>query len=80
VEQSLPLAAARIFVTYPARRWLAALSRVARGRPRSLPGLLVLTPLVLLGAWAASAGLFAELRALRRRHRLSKPNGAAQNL
>jgi glycosyltransferase involved in cell wall biosynthesis len=80
VEQGLPLAAARIFVTYPARRWLWALSRVARGRPRSLVGFLALTPLVWLGAWAASIGLAVELRALRRSHRLSRPKGAAQNL
>ncbi len=80
VEQALPIAAARIFVTYPARRWFRALWRVARGRPRSLPGFLALTPLVWLGAWAASAGLFVELRALRRNRRPSRASGAEQNL
>lgn len=66
VEQSLPVAVARIFVTYPARRWLRALWRVGRGQPRRLPAFLALTPLIWLGAGAASAGLFTEFRALRR--------------
>ncbi|MDX6409985.1 MAG: hypothetical protein QOE13_3056 [Gaiellaceae bacterium] len=80
VEQSLPRAAVRIFVGYPAGRWLRALSRVARGRPRSLLAFLALAPLVWLGAWAASLGLFAELQALRRSRRLSETSGAPQNL
>jgi glycosyltransferase involved in cell wall biosynthesis len=66
VEQGLSVAVARIFVSYPARRWVRALSRVARGQPRHLPAFLALTPLIWLGAWAASAGLFGEFRALRR--------------
>ena len=49
---------------YPARRWLGALGRVARGRPRSLPEFILLTPLIWAGLWATAAGALAEWRAM----------------
>jgi glycosyltransferase involved in cell wall biosynthesis len=77
VEQALPVAVARIVVSYPARRWGRAASRVTRRQPRRLPAFLALTPLIWLGAWAASAGLFAEFRLLRRITRARGPNRRA---
>jgi hypothetical protein len=55
-------AAVRILVWYPLARWWGALGRVARGQPRSLPGYLVLTPLVWAGQWAAALGLWSGWR------------------
>ena len=52
-------AAGRILVRYPLGRWLGAMRRIARGRPRSLPGYLLLTPLVWAGLWAAATGRWA---------------------
>jgi glycosyltransferase involved in cell wall biosynthesis len=60
-------AAVRILVWYPLARWWGALGRVARGQPRSLPGYLVLTPLVWAGQWAAALGLWGGWRARSRR-------------
>ncbi|MGZ8692182.1 MAG: glycosyltransferase [Gaiellaceae bacterium] len=74
VAQPLAVAVARIFATYPARRWARALSRVARRQPRHLPAFLALGPLIWLGAWAASAGLFVEFRSLRRLNRKRERN------
>jgi glycosyltransferase involved in cell wall biosynthesis len=74
VRQPFVVALARIFVTYPVRRWIRALLRVGRRQPRRLLPFLVLTPLIWLGAWAASAGLFAEFRALRRLSRERERN------
>jgi hypothetical protein len=75
VEQALFVAVARMFVGYPARRWGRAASRVARRQPRRLPAFLALTPLIWLGAWAASTGLFAEFCLLRR---VTRTGGANQ--
>jgi hypothetical protein len=81
IGQALPLAVARIFISYPARRWAWALARVARGQPRRLPAFLALTPLTWLGAWAASGGLFAEFRALRRiTRKRERTSGAARGM
>jgi hypothetical protein len=74
VRQAFAVAVARIFVTYPARRWVRALLRVALRQPRRLVAFLTPTPLFWLGAWAASAGLFAEFRALRRISRTRERN------
>jgi hypothetical protein len=54
----------RVFFTYPLWRLARGLLRVARGRPQSLPAYIVLAPLELAGAWAASVGLWTELRHL----------------
>ncbi len=66
-------AAGRILVRYPLGRWLGAFRRIARGRPRSLPGYLLLTPLVWAGLWAAATGRWAGWRA---RARGAPPPGA----
>ena len=54
------------FVTYPSVRWWNALRRVARGRRRSLPAYLALSPLIWIGLVAAGAGAWSEARAGRR--------------
>ena len=51
------------YVTYPRRRWLNGLKRIARGRPRWLPAYLALSPLIWAGLLAAGAGVRAEQRA-----------------
>ena len=56
-------AAARIWIRYPVGRWWTALGRIARGRRRSLPAYLALTPLVWAGLGAAAAGRWAGWRA-----------------
>jgi glycosyltransferase involved in cell wall biosynthesis len=56
-------AAARLLLRYPLGRWIAALRRIAIGRPRSLPVYLALTPLVWAGLWAAAIGRWAAWRA-----------------
>jgi glycosyltransferase involved in cell wall biosynthesis len=60
-----PLGAWWAYVTYPRTRWWNGLKRVARGRPRWLPGYLALSPLIWAGAVAAGAGARAEARAAR---------------
>ena len=68
-----PLALARwAFVGYPRRRWWNALKRIARGRPRWLPGYLVLSPLIWMGLWAAATGYWTEARAERREWMLGR--------
>jgi hypothetical protein len=66
-------AAGRILLRYPLGRWLGALRRIARGRPGSLPGYLLLTPLVWAGLWAAATGRWVGWRA---RARGAPPRGA----
>lgn len=61
--QPTPTALWRTFAVYPATRWWSALKRIARGRARSLPAYLTLTPLVWAGLVATSAGAWAERRA-----------------
>jgi glycosyltransferase involved in cell wall biosynthesis len=51
-----------LFLRYPLRRWRTSLRRIARGRPRWLPGYLVLAPLIWPGLWAAAAGAWSELQ------------------
>jgi glycosyltransferase involved in cell wall biosynthesis len=68
---SAPRALIAMFARYPALRWSRALQRVARGRPRSLPAYLVLTPLVWVGLWATSLGAWSQWRSTR------KPTGAS---
>ena len=54
------------FVSYPRLRWWNALKRVARGRTRSLPAYLALSPLIWAGLIAAGAGAWSEARVERR--------------
>jgi glycosyltransferase involved in cell wall biosynthesis len=68
-DQPILAALLRIFVAYPIRRWGHALRRVARGRPRWLPGFIALAPIVLAGALSAAAGIWTELRSLRDQQR-----------
>ena len=67
-----------MFIRYPALRWSRALLRIARGRPRSLPTYLALTPLIWIGLWATSLGAWSQWRSARnaaRRPRLSGADG-----
>lgn len=57
------------FVHYPRLRWWNALRRIARGRPRSVPAYIALSPLIWAGLWAAGAGCWAETRLERRADR-----------
>jgi GT2 family glycosyltransferase len=57
-----PLAPVRAFVVYPARRWWAALGRIARGRPASVPLFLTLSPIIWSGLWATATGAMLEWR------------------
>jgi glycosyltransferase involved in cell wall biosynthesis len=66
IRQPISLALWRIFVVYPARRWWAALKRIARGRPAWASTYVAVSPLVWAGLWATAAGSWAEWRALRR--------------
>jgi glycosyltransferase involved in cell wall biosynthesis len=59
-----PLALARAFLGYPARRWSGALGRIARGRPTWVPLFLAVSPLVWVGLWATGAGATREWRRL----------------
>jgi glycosyltransferase involved in cell wall biosynthesis len=61
-----PLALARAFFGYPARRWSGALRRIARGRPAWLPAYFALSPIVWVGLWATGAGAIIEWRRLER--------------
>lgn len=51
-----------MFIRYPALRWSRALLRLARGRPRSVPAFVALTPLVWSGLWATSLGAWSQWR------------------
>jgi GT2 family glycosyltransferase len=53
------------FLRYPCRRWLSALVRIARARPRWVPAYLLLAPLVWAGVGAAVLGSWRERRVLR---------------
>jgi hypothetical protein len=64
-EQPLAAALCRIFVLFPAWRWLDGLKRVARGRPSLVLAYLVFGPLIWAGYWARSAGAWAESRSVR---------------
>jgi hypothetical protein len=64
-EEPLLTAARRIFLVYPRRRWWGALTRIARGRPRSLPAYLLVTPLVWAGLYATAFGQWTEWHAIR---------------
>ena len=66
VEQPLAAALYRIFVLFPAWRWLDGLKRVARGRPPLALAYLAFGPLIWAGYWSISAGAWAELRSVRR--------------
>jgi GT2 family glycosyltransferase len=66
VEQPLAAAGFRIFLLFPAWRWLDGLKRVIRGRPPLALAYLGFGPLIWAGYWARSAGAWAELRAARR--------------
>ncbi len=61
-EQGSVTAALRMFGRYPARRWLASLGRIARGRPTWTPAYLALSPLIWAGLWATSLGAWREWR------------------
>lgn len=50
------------YFRYPGRRWRAGLARLARGRPGAVPAYFMLSPLIWMGLWAASAGGRAESR------------------
>jgi hypothetical protein len=52
----------RVFVSYPLLRWWRGLGRVSRGRPRSVPFYMLLSPLIWAGLWAASAGAWSAWR------------------
>jgi glycosyltransferase involved in cell wall biosynthesis len=56
----------RIFAVYPARRYRGAAGRIARGRPASLPGFVVVTPFVWAGLLAASLGIWRDWRDIRK--------------
>jgi glycosyltransferase involved in cell wall biosynthesis len=62
-----------MFIRYPALRWARALLRIARGRPRSLPAYLALTPLVWIGLWATSLGAWSQWQLDRSIGRLAGP-------
>ena len=64
VRQPAPVAAARMLLLFPAWRWSRALGLVALGRPRCVPGFLVLSPLVWAGLAASGWGAWREWRAL----------------
>ncbi len=66
-QQSVPMAAWRMFVSYPARRWWHALGRIWRGHFNWGLAYLVVSPLVWAGLWATSAGAWQEWRRLRSR-------------
>jgi glycosyltransferase involved in cell wall biosynthesis len=68
-EEPLPAAVLRILVKYPVQRWWYAAKRLAHGRPRWLPGFVLLTPLIWGGLAAATAGQWLEWRSLRARSR-----------
>lgn len=57
----------RVFVTYPARRWRKALTRIARGYPRKIPAFVMLSPLIWAGLYATAIGQWVEWRSLRAR-------------
>jgi glycosyltransferase involved in cell wall biosynthesis len=61
-EQGRAVAALRMFGLYPARRWWAALRRIARGRPAWGVAYVALTPLIWAGLWATSLGAWQEWR------------------
>jgi GT2 family glycosyltransferase len=65
IEQPVAAALYRIFVLFPAWRWLDGLKRVARGRPPLALTYLALGPLILAGYWSMSAGAWVELRSVR---------------
>jgi glycosyltransferase involved in cell wall biosynthesis len=50
------------FGRYPRLRWWGALRRIAAGRRRSLPAFLALSPLIWIGLWATSVGVWSESR------------------
>ena len=59
-EPSALRAFGAMFFRYPALRWSRALIRIARGRPRSVPAYLALTPLIWAGLWATSLGAWSQ--------------------
>jgi len=66
VRQPASLAATRMLLLFPAWRWSRALGLVALGRPRWVPGFVVLSPLVWAGLLATGWGAWREWRALAR--------------
>lgn len=58
--QAVALTLYRRMLRYPVSRWLSGLRLIARGRPRWLPGYLVLSPLVWAGIAAAALGGLIE--------------------
>jgi glycosyltransferase involved in cell wall biosynthesis len=64
-EGSVAAAMYRLFIHYPACRWWNVLKCIARGQPRWLPGVLLLTPFIWAGLWATAAGAWVEWRSRR---------------
>jgi glycosyltransferase involved in cell wall biosynthesis len=65
-EQPLVAGLCRIFLLFPAWRWLDGLKRVAYGRPPLALAYLAFGPLIWAGYWARSAGAWSESRSVRR--------------
>jgi hypothetical protein len=64
-EQPVAVAAWRMFVLYPTKRFWHALGRIWRGHPKWGATYIILSPFVWAGLWATSLGAWREWRRLR---------------